>query len=62
MHGTQYILFRRLAHRILLIIREDDHILPGVAKVAVEVCRHILDVIDTTSELPSLSEVVDSYQ
>ena len=48
-HGTQYVLFRRLAHGILLVIRKDDHILPRVAKVAVQVCRHILDVIDTTS-------------
>lgn len=48
-HGTQYVLFRRLAHRILLVICKDDHILPRVAKIAVEICRHILDVIDTAS-------------
>ena len=48
-HGTQDVLFRRLAHRVLLVICKDDHILPRVAKVAVEVCRHILDVIDTAS-------------
>ena len=48
-HGTQYVLFRRLTHRILLVICKDDHILPRVSKVAVEICRHILDVIDTAS-------------
>ena len=48
-HGTQYVLFRRLAHRILLVICKDNHVLPCVAKIAVEVCRHIFDVIDAAS-------------
>ena len=48
-HGTQNILIRRLAHRIVLVVCQDDHILPRVAKVAIEVSRHIFDVIDAPS-------------
>lgn len=62
MHRAQDVCLGRLAHGILLIIGQDDHVLPRVAEVAIEVCRHILDVIDTASELPPLTKVVDADQ
>ena len=46
----------------MLVVCQDDHILPRIAKVAVEVIRHILDIIDTPSEFRLLSEIVDPYQ
>ena len=62
MHSTQYILLGRLAHRILLIIRQEDHVLPCVSKVTIEVCRHVFDIINASSQLPFLTEVVDTDQ
>lgn len=62
MHRSQYVLFRRLAHRILLIIRQDNHVLSGVSEVAIEVCRHVLHVVDAASQLPPLTKVVDTDQ
>ena len=46
----------------MLVVRQEDHILPRIAKVAVEIIRHIFDVIDTPSEFRLLSEIVDPYQ
>ena len=57
-HGAEDVLFRRLAHRVLLIVGEKNHILSGVPKVRVEIGRHVLDIVDTTSELTSLTKVV----
>lgn len=62
MHRAQDVCLGRLAHGILLIIGQDDHVLPRVAEVAIEVSRHVLDVIDAASKLPSLTEVVDTNQ
>jgi hypothetical protein len=62
MHSTQYVLFRRLAYRVLLVIGKNDHVLPLVAKVLVQECRHVFDVVDASPQLPSLSKVVYSYQ
>jgi len=33
MHSPENVLLRRLTHRVLLIIRKDDHIFPFVAEV-----------------------------
>lgn len=60
MHGTQDVLFRRLAHGVLLIIGQDNHVLPFVAKVLDQVARHVLYIVDASAKLPSLSEVVDA--
>lgn len=62
MHGAEYIRFRRLTHGVLLIVRQNDHILPCVPKVAIQVGRHVLDVVDAASQLSSLPKVVDPYQ
>ena len=60
MHSSQDILLGWLTHRILLIIGQDDHVLSRVAKVAIEIGRHVLDIIDTSPQLTSLSKVVDT--
>jgi hypothetical protein len=61
-HGPQDILLSGLAHGVLLVIRENDHVLALVAKVLDEVCRHVPDVVDTPPELAALVEVVDADQ
>lgn len=62
MHSSQDVLLGWLTHRVLLVVGQDNHILPCVSKIAVEVCRHVLDVIDATSKLAPLAKVVDAYQ
>lgn len=61
-HGTKNVCLCRLAHRVLLIIREKNHIFTGISKVLVEVCRHVLNIIDTSSQLALLTEIVNSNQ
>ena len=60
MHCSQYILLCRLAHRILLIIGQDDHVLSRIAEIAIEVGRHVLHIVDASSQLSSLPEVIDA--
>jgi hypothetical protein len=62
MHGTQDVLFRRLAHGILLIVRQDNHVLAFVAEVLDQVARHVLHIVDASAKLPSLAEVIDANQ
>ena len=62
MHRSQYVLLCRLAHGILLIIGQDDHVLSRIAEIAVEVSRHVLHVVDASSQLSSLPEVIDTNQ
>ena len=62
MHGTQDILLCRLAHGVLLIVCQDYHVLTGIPKVLVQIRAHVLDVIDTSSELSPLAEIVDTNQ
>lgn len=58
MHGSEEILFCRLAHGILLVVGQDDHVFSFVAKVLGEVARHVPHVIDTTPQLSSLAKIV----
>lgn len=62
MHRSQYVLLCRLAHGILLIIRQDDHVFSRIAEVTVEVGRHVLHVVDASSQLSPLPEVIDANQ
>lgn len=62
MHRPENILFRRLAHGVLLIVSQDDHVIPLVTEIFVQKRRHVLHVIDTTPQLASLAEIVDSDQ
>ena len=59
MHGSQNILLRGLAHWILLIVGENHHVFSLVAKVIVQIGGHIFDIVDASSQLPSLPEIVD---
>ena len=49
MHRTKDIRLGRLTHWILLIIRQNNHIFPRIAKIPIQVCRHVFDVVDTPS-------------
>ena len=62
MHRSQYVLLCRLAHGILLIIGQDDHVLSCIAEIAIKVGRHVLHIVDASSQLSSLSEVIDANQ
>lgn len=61
-HGSQDVLLGRLAHRVLLIIRKNDHILSLVTEMLREVCSHVADIVDTAAELAALTKVVDSNE
>lgn len=60
MHGAQDVLLRRLAHGVLLVIGEQNHVLPLVAKVLDQVRGHVAHVIDTAPQLATLAEVVNA--
>lgn len=62
MHRSKYVLLCRLAHGILLIIGQDDHVLTRIAEIAIEVGRHVLHIVDASSQLPPLTEVIDTNQ
>lgn len=59
-HSSQDILLCWLAHGVLLIVGEDNHILALITEVLNEISRHVPNIIDTASELPALAEVVDA--
>lgn len=61
-HGSEYVLLRRLAHRILLVVCQDDHVLSLVAEVSIQVGRHVLHIIDASTKLATLPEIVDAYE
>jgi hypothetical protein len=61
-HGAENVSLCRLAHGVLLVIREEDHIFTGVSEVLVKVCGHVLDIINASSQLALLAEVVNSNQ
>lgn len=61
-HSAQDIRLGRLAHGVLLIIGEEHHVFAGIAKILVQVCGHVLHIIDTSTKLTLLAEVVDSDQ
>ncbi len=44
-HCSKDVLFRRLAHGVLLVVCQDDHVFARVAEIAIEVCRHVLDIV-----------------
>lgn len=51
-----------MAHGVLLVIGQHDHIFSLVAEKLVEVVGHVLCVVDASSELTFLAEVVDANQ
>jgi hypothetical protein len=62
MHSSQDVLLRRLAHGVLLVVRQDDHVLSLVPKVLDQVRRHVPDVVDASSELTALTKVINADQ
>lgn len=62
MHRTKNIRLGRLAHGVLLIIRQNNHVLARIPEVLVQVCGHVLHVIDATAKLTLLVEIIDSNQ
>lgn len=61
-HGSQYVRLCRLAHRVVLVIRQAHHVLSLVAEVSIQVGGHVLHVVDAPSQLAALAEIVDSNQ
>lgn len=61
-HRPDYILFRWLTHGILLVIRQNHHVLPFVAKVTIQVARQVLDIVDTSPQRALLAKIVDADQ
>ena len=62
MHGAQNIGFGRLAHGVLLVVGQYDHVLPRISEILIEVGTHVLDVVDASSQLAALSKVIDANQ
>lgn len=61
-HGAQNVLFGRLAHRVLLVICQGDHIFALVAEGLHQVVGHVLNIVDATPELTLLAKVIDTDQ
>lgn len=61
-HSPKYVCLGRLAHRILLVISQEHHVLASIAEVLVQVGRHVLDVVDTAAQLTFLAEIIDTNQ
>ena len=59
-HGLLHVLLGRNLARVLLIIRQDNHVLPLVAIALVEEPRHVGDVVDAAAQLALLAKVVDA--
>lgn len=61
-HGTEDVCFGGLAHRVLLVISKNDHVLSSIAKALVQISRQVPSIVDTTTQLAFLIEVVDTNQ
>lgn len=61
-HSAQDIRLGRLAHGVLLIIGKEDHVFARVAEILVQICGHVLDIVNTSAQLTLLAEIVDSDQ
>lgn len=61
-HGSQDVLLERLAHGVLLVVGEDDHVLSLVTELLHQVRRHVAHIVDTTPQLAALTKVVDAYE
>lgn len=61
-HGSQDILLGGLAHGVLLVVGEDDHVLSLVTELFHQVGRHVAHVIDAAVELTALAKVVYAHE
>ena len=62
MHGSEDVLLGWYRHRILLVVGEYNHLISWVSKVLRQEHGHILNIIDTTSKLAALTEIVDANE
>lgn len=62
MHRPHNVCFSRLAHRILLIVGQEDHVFALVSEMAVEIPAHVLHIIDAAPQLTLLSKIVDANE
>lgn len=60
MHRSEDVRFGRLAHWILLIIGQDHHVFSRVAEIVIQVCGHVLDIVNTPTQGSALVEVIDA--
>ncbi len=61
-HRAKHVLFCRLSHRVLFVVGKGDHILSPVPMVLDQIRRHVTDIVDTSSQLSTLTKVVDANQ
>lgn len=61
-HGANHVVLGRSHNGILLIVGQDDHVLPLVAISFDQEIGHVVDIVDTPAKLSLLSKVVDSDQ
>lgn len=61
-HCTEDVLLCGLAHGVLLIVGQNDHVFSLVAKLLHQVGRHVSDIVDAASQLATLTKVVDTNQ
>lgn len=62
LHRAKNVVFGGLRNGVLLIVRQDDHILPLVSISLHQELRHVLGVVDAASQLAALPKVVDTDQ
>ena len=61
-HRSDDVVLGRVFSGVRLVVGQDYHIIPLVVVALVEESRHILSIVDTSSQLALLSKVVDSNQ
>lgn len=59
-HGAQDVLLGGLQHRIRLVVREDDHVLPLVVVALHQEVGHVLGIVDAAPERRARPDVVDA--
>jgi hypothetical protein len=62
LHCTQDIRLGRNAHGMLLVVGENNHVLPPIPVPLMEENRHVGDIVDASTKLIRLSDIVDSDQ
>ena len=60
LHGPHDVGLGRDAHRVLLVVGEDDHVLTAIAELVVKEARHVGDIVDAPFQGVGLSVVVDA--
>lgn len=61
-HGTQDVVSGGLTDRVLLVVGQDNHILPLVAVSFSQEGRDVLNIVQAAAQLAVLTEVVDANE